>query len=134
MPPTPARPSKSRMLWWGFTKRCPRCGSGHLFRRWFTIVEQCPRCGLRFEREEGYWAGALAINIGAAIAVFVLVFVVGIALTAPDIPVVELLAVLIPLMILVPIVYYPFSKTLWMAVDRAWLQHLDPRERLDEQF
>ena len=84
--------------------------------------------------EEGYWAGALAINIGAAIAVFVLVFVVGIALTAPDIAVIELLAVLIPLMILVPIVYYPFSKTLWMAVDRAWLQHLDPRERLDEQF
>ena len=122
------------MLWWGLTKRCPRCGSGHLFRRWFSIVERCPRCDLRFEREEGYWAGALAINIGAAIVVFVLVFVVGIALTAPDIPVVELLAILVPLMILVPIVYYPFSKTLWMAVDRAWLQHLDPRERLDEQI
>ena len=122
------------MLWWGFTKRCPRCGSGHLFKRWFTIVERCPRCGLRFEREEGYWAGALAINIGAAIVVFALVFVIGIALTAPDIPVVELLAILVPLMIVVPILYYPFSKTLWMAVDRAVLQRLDASERLDEQF
>ena len=122
------------MLWWGLTRRCPRCGSGDLFRRWFTIVERCPRCGLRFEREEGYWAGALAINIGIAGAVFVLVFVVGVALTAPDIPVVELLVILVPLMIVVPVVYYPFSKTLWMAVDRALLQHLDPRERLDEQF
>ena len=47
---------------------------------------------------------------------------------------VELVAVLVPLMIVVPIVYYPFSKTLWMAVDRALLQHLDRNERLDEQI
>ena len=47
---------------------------------------------------------------------------------------VELLAILVPLMIIVPIVYYPFSKTVWVAVDRALLQHLDPNERLDEQF
>ena len=56
------------MLWWGFTKRCARCGSGHLFKRWFTMVDDCPRCGLHFEREQGYWAGALAINIGIAAA------------------------------------------------------------------
>jgi uncharacterized protein (DUF983 family) len=105
-----------------------------LFRGWFTIVDNCPRCGLHFEREEGYWAGALAINIGLTAGVFAIVFIVGLALTAPDVPVVEMLAVLVPLMIIVPIVYYPFSKTMWMAVDRALLQHLDPRERLDEQM
>ena len=122
------------MLWRGATKRCARCGSGHLFHGWFTIVDRCPNCGLRFEREEGYWAGALAINIGVTGAVFIVVFAVALVLTAPDIPVVELLAILVPLMIVVPIVDYPFSKTLWMAVDRALLQHLDPNERLDEQF
>jgi len=125
---------KPRMLWWGATRRCPRCGSGHLFDGWFGIVERCPRCGLRFEREGGYWAGALAINIGVTLAIFAVVFVVALALTIPDVPVPELLAVLVPLMIVVPIAYYPFSKTLWMAVDRALLQHLDPNERLDEQF
>ena len=122
------------MLWRGATKRCARCGSGDLFDGWFTIVERCPRCGLRFEREEGYWAGALAINIGVAAAVFAVVLVVGVALTAPNIPVGELLAVLVPLMVVVPIAYYPFSKTVWVAVDRALLQHLDPDERLDEQL
>jgi uncharacterized protein (DUF983 family) len=126
--------SKTRILWWGFTKRCPRCGARHLFHRWFTIVDNCPRCGLHFEREEGYWAGALAINIGVTAAVFAAVFIVGVALTAPDVPVIEMLAVLVPLMIIVPIVDYPFSKTVWIAVDRALLQHLDPRERLDEQM
>jgi uncharacterized protein (DUF983 family) len=120
-------------MWWGFTKRCARCGSGHLFRRWFTMVDDCPRCGLHFEREQGYWAGALAINIGIAGAAFVLAFAVGLALTAPDIPVLPLLAVLIPLMIIVPTVGYPFSKTIWVAVDRALLQHMDRNERLDER-
>jgi uncharacterized protein (DUF983 family) len=122
------------MLWWGTTKRCARCGSGHLFERWFTMVDDCPRCGLHFEREQGYWAGALAINIGIAGATFVVAFVVALALTIPDIPVVPLLAVLVPLMIVVPTVAYPFSKTIWVAVDRALLQHLDHNEKLDEQI
>ena len=128
-------PSTPRMLRaaLGFMRRCPRCGSGGLFRRWFTIVDDCPRCGLHFEREPGYWAGALAINIGVTGAVFVVVFVIALVLTVPDVPVAPIIAILAPLMILTPIVYYPFSKTVWIAVDRALLQHLDPNERLDEQ-
>lgn len=131
----PAAPaSKVKMLGRGGTLRCARCGSGRLFRRYFTMVDDCPTCGLHFEREHGYWAGALAINIGVAAAVFIVTFGVTLALTAPDIPVVPLLAILIPLMILVPLFGYPFSKTVWVAVDRAFLQHLDPNEELDEQF
>jgi hypothetical protein len=33
-----------------------------------------------------------------------------------------------------PIVAYPFSKTIWVAVDRAFLQQLDVNERRDEQL
>jgi len=128
------RASRGRMLWWGATKRCARCGSGHLFRRYFTMVDNCPRCHLHFEREHGYWAGALAINIGIAGAAFVVAFGVALALTVPDVPVLPLLAILVPLMIVVPLLGYPFSKTIWVAVDRAFLQHLDPNEQLDEQI
>ena len=38
-----------------------------------------------------------------------------------------------PIVVVVPVAYYPFSKTVWMAFDRAVLQHLDPNERLDER-
>ena len=58
---------------------------------------------------------------------------IALVLTIPDIPVALLLAILVPLMVLGPIVSYPFSKTLWVAVDRAFLQRLDPDERPDEQ-
>ena len=88
-------------------------------------------CGLHFEREQGYWAGALAINIIATGGLFAIVFVALLAVTIPDVPVVELLIVLVPIALLGPIVYYPFSKTVWVAVDRAFLMRLDANERLD---
>jgi uncharacterized protein (DUF983 family) len=126
-----AAPSRAKTLWWGFTRRCPRCGSGHLFRHYLTMVPDCPRCGLHFEREPGYFAGALAINIIAVGGLFAVVFVALLVATVPDVPVVELLIVLIPIALFAPIVYYPFSKTVWVAVDRAFLQRLDPNERID---
>jgi uncharacterized protein (DUF983 family) len=95
------------------------------------MVEDCPRCGLHFERESGYFAGALAINIMAVGALFAVVFVALLAATIPDVPVVELLIVLIPIAGIGPIVFYPFSKTLWVAIDRAFLQRLDRNERID---
>jgi len=55
---------------------------------------------------------------------FLVVFVALVAATAPDIPVLPLLAVIVPIVVIVPIAFYPFSKTLWMAVDHAFLQRL----------
>ncbi len=124
-------PSRSKILWWGASKRCARCGSGHLFHHYLTMVPDCPRCGLHFEREPGYFAGALAINIIAVGGLFAVMFVALLAATIPDVPVVELLVVLVPIMLFGPIIYYPFSKTVWVAVDRAFLQRLDPNEIID---
>lgn len=130
---SPASVSKGTMLWRGMTRRCARCGGGHLFKGYLTMVEDCPTCGLHFEREPGYWAGALAINIMAVGGVFAVVFITMLVLTIPNVPVVPLLIVLVPIMIIGPILYYPFSKTVWAAVDRAFLQHLDQNEITDEQ-
>jgi uncharacterized protein (DUF983 family) len=98
------------------------------------MVADCPRCGLHFEREQGYWAGALVINIVVAGGLFTIVFVALIIATAPDIPVGLGIAMTVPIVIIVPIVFYPFSKTIWAAVDRAFLQRLDPNERYDERL
>jgi uncharacterized protein (DUF983 family) len=121
------KPSRLQMLGRGAAKRCPRCGSGDLFHRWFSMVPDCPRCGLHFEREQGYWAGAIAVNTIIVGAVFALVLVVTMALTVPDIPWVALLIVTIPLMAIGPLIVYPFSKTVWLAIDLGFLQPLGIR-------
>ena len=120
-------------MWRGLTRRCARCGGGKLFRRYWTMVDDCPTCGLHFEREDGYFGGALAINIMAVGGLFTIVFVAALVVTVPEVPVAPLLAILVPIVVLGPIVYYPFSKTVWVAVDRAFLQHLDSAEVVDEQ-
>ena len=127
------QPSRGKMLRRGFTRRCARCGSRKLFRHWFHMVEDCPRCGLHFEREQGYFAGALAINLVLVGGVFAVVFITILALTIPDLPIAFTLAVCIPIVAIGPIIAYPFSKTIWVAVDRAFLQQLDVNEVRDEQ-
>ncbi|HEY1738231.1 MAG TPA: hypothetical protein VGI86_05955, partial [Acidimicrobiia bacterium] len=62
----------------------------------------------------------------------ILALVVVLVFTVPDVNVVLALSVLAPIALLGPIVWYPFSKTLWVAVDRAILQRLDPYERPDD--
>lgn len=117
-------PGTTRLFWRGATLRCPRCGSGHLFRRYFTMKDDCPRCGLHFEREHGYWVGALAVNIAIVMAIFIVALVVIMVLTVPDIPVATSLVILVPIMVFGPIVFYPFSKTLWMSIDYGFLQRI----------
>jgi len=125
--------SRVRMLWRGCTRRCPRCGTGSLFRRWFEIVPDCPGCGLHFEREAGYWIGAMAVNIIVTTGILAVGFATALALTIPDVPVVPLLVIFVPLALALPIALYPHSKTIWLAIDRGVLQRMDRHEPTDEQ-
>jgi len=117
-------PSRGLMLWRGLRRKCPRCGSGKLFTGWFRMVADCPVCKLHFEREPGYWVGAIAISTTVVGILFTIVLVAFSAATVPDIPWVTLLLIELPLMALGPIAFYPYSKTLWVAFDRAFLAHL----------
>lgn len=101
----------------GLRKRCPRCGQPKIFEGWFKLRPSCPRCGYRFEREEGYWVGAIIINTAVIESLFVLGFVVVLVATLPDVPWPPLLAVALVTNGLFPWLFYPFSKTLWMAID-----------------
>src|SRR5438270_3217417 len=50
---------------------CPRCRSGKIFRKsvWLFpgMFERCPACGLKFEREDGYFLGAMYIGYGLGV-------------------------------------------------------------------
>ena len=45
------------------TRRCPYCGGPGIYEGYFALRERCPSCGVRFEREEGYFLGAYALNL-----------------------------------------------------------------------
>jgi hypothetical protein len=81
------------------------------------MVERCPRCRYTFEREEGFFLGAYVINLAItqlALGVFI---AGGIIATLPDPPALQLTLIGITVAVGVPLVAYPFSKTLWTAID-----------------
>jgi uncharacterized protein (DUF983 family) len=99
-------------------RRCPNCGGGPIFDGWFRMRERCPRCRLLLERgEEGYQVGAYMFNIVAAELVFAALFLGILAATWPDPPWDLLLYGGMGLMIMVPVIFYPFSKTIFLAFD-----------------
>jgi uncharacterized protein (DUF983 family) len=114
------RPVKRALLlfWRASRRRCPNCGGGPIFRSWFRMRPYCPSCGLPLERgEQGYQVGSYMFNIAAAELIFVLVFLSVVLITWPSPPWRLLQYGGIVLMILAPIIFYPFSKTLFLAFD-----------------
>ena len=100
------------------TRRCPYCGGGGIYKGYLELRDSCPTCGVRFEREEGYFLGAYALNLvvaeilGLGLAIF-LIF--GTALRDADLIWQEIIAV--GLAIAFPLLFFPYSRTVWIAMD-----------------
>ncbi len=121
-----------RLLVWGLCLRCPRCGAHSLFRTWFTMYERCAVCQLRFEREQGYFLGAMYVNYGvtvtlALIGSFALEYWVGLSLT-------QQLELWVGFCGLFPVVFFRHSRGLWLAFDHIFDPETDERtEKRDDQ-
>ncbi len=102
------------LLWRGLRLRCPRCGVGKLYKHGYTMYETCGSCGWYFEREEGYWTGAMAVNL---VVTEMLIFVAIFPLLIFQAPLALTLSLGLGLAILTPFLFYRHSKALWMAMD-----------------
>jgi uncharacterized protein (DUF983 family) len=96
----------------GFLHQCPNCGGRTLFKNWFTANERCARCGLKFEREDGFFLGALVINYTVTsvlllVPLLVLVFREQVGITSGVIAAVVWCIVF-------PLIFFPTSKSLWL--------------------
>ncbi len=127
----PEPPTQLRMFGRGLIKRCPVCGQRNLFRRWFRMIERCPRCGLQFERIAGHWSGDLGINTIVSFSVLFLTLIVGFAVTYPDVPGLLLFCIAVGVAIVMPLVFFPFSKSIWLAID-LMMRPPEPGEVLPE--
>ena len=107
-----------RLLVRGLGLRCPRCGARSLFRTWFTMYERCSVCQLRFEREQGYFLGAMYINYGVTV---VLALIGSFALewwTAVSLA--QQLLLWVGFCALFPLLFFRYSRSLWLAFDHIF--------------
>lgn len=98
--------------------RCPNCGAGNPFASWGRLRKRCLECGLWLERGEGdYYLGAYMVALLFVETLFAVGFVVVLVVTWPDPPWDWIQwggAVLLGSGV---IISYPFSKTIWLAID-----------------
>jgi uncharacterized protein (DUF983 family) len=118
------------LLFRGITRRCPLCGGGHLFTGWFTMRDRCPRCAFPLDRVEGHWLGSLGMNTVFSFGVLFVAVVLGFVLTYPDAPVRALMVMVAVVAIVVPLAFFPYSRTLWSAIDLA-MRPVEPDDDVD---
>src|SRR3954447_5131647 len=100
---------------------CPRCKRGRIFRgplwrSYLAMYERCPECGLKYEREPGYFLGAMYFSYLLSIPpVLVLVLLVW-RLTPWRFGLV-LVAAFVAYLPVAPLVTR-FARVLWLYMDR----------------
>ena len=94
---------------------CPACGKSSIVERPFKIKEKCPVCRAHFKREEGFFVGAIAVNVVTTEAVILLVYVASMPFINTRFD--QVLAALIVLALVFPILYYHHSWSVWLAFD-----------------
>ena len=111
-------------------RRCTRCGRGHFFDSWARVADSCPVCGFAFERESGYWVGAMIIGTTVTFGLMLVVFVGGWVLFWPDVPWTGVLVGTMVVALVTPILFHPWSKSLWSAIELSY-HALEPTEVAD---
>ena len=115
-----AQPAIGTMFRRALLLKCPQCGARKTFiKHWLGRYERCRSCGIRWHREHGFELGPMTLNVIVTFFTLAVVMIVSFVATAPDFPVNTLLAVCLGTAILVPLVVYPFTYTLWLAFDLA---------------
>jgi len=109
-------------------QRCPRCRVGGIFRysifRGFPKMnDRCPVCDLKFDREPGYFLGAMYVGYGLGIVIVALIaavlwYATGWWITKATIWAVVLFLPLVPMITLL-------ARVLWIYFD----QTIDPERR-----
>jgi uncharacterized protein (DUF983 family) len=103
------------LRWGGVCLRCPRCGARSLFRTWLAMHEQCAVCGLRFEREQGYFMGAMYINYGVTVVLALLGSVALEAWTQPSLT--SQLVLWVGFGTVFPVLFFRYARGVWLRFD-----------------
>ena len=99
----------------GVRLRCPACGRGPVFQSPFRVRPHCPACGAIFQREEGFFVGAIMLNVITTEAA--VMAAAGLTLLAFPGRASLLLGLLLAVALLFPVAFYHHAWSLWLAGD-----------------
>lgn len=93
---------------------CPKCGNGKIFTGLFKMNATCPECDYRFEREPGYFLGAMSLSYLFAFIVTLPPFLF---LLFSDVSFTWLIGVPAAIAVLISPLGFRFSRLFWIHGD-----------------
>jgi uncharacterized protein (DUF983 family) len=111
-------------VWDGLRRRCPVCRKGRIFAGAVTMNAQCPTCRYVFEREPGYFLGAIAIGYFLGV-IIVVALAVGIRRIAPTLEWEWCFGFALVFYVLFTPIVFQYARTVWMYFDN-WLDPPSP--------
>jgi hypothetical protein len=84
----------------------------------------CPNCDLKFEREQGYFVGAIYVNYAATVGIAFPGFFILDAWRGWTIE--QQLWLWLPFAVIFPLLFFHHSRSLWLALDH----YLNPPQSL----
>jgi uncharacterized protein (DUF983 family) len=99
-----------------FKTKCPKCENGKIYHGFYLkarMNEKCPSCQLKFEKEPGFFFGAMYVSYAMSIAECVTVFVICGFFTGDYFNALSLIPITLTLLIMLPI-NLKWSRIAWI--------------------
>jgi uncharacterized protein (DUF983 family) len=103
------------------SEKCPNCGQTHVFERGSGIFqmpvmkERCEKCHYRFDREPGYFLGAMYISYGIAVLLGILTFLF-MHFTFPSLPLIWTPIAILFVILLIAKKNYKLSRIIYIHI------------------
>lgn len=100
---------------------CPKCLKGDIFSEKGSVFlfkspkmnDKCPNCGVIFEKEPGYFIGALYVSYGLAVFELIVAYVL---LALLNTPLMFIFTVLFLILALFSFFNFRFARVIWMYI------------------
>ena len=109
------RSSFANLLRWCLLLRRPACGRASIVKAPFRIKGQCSSCRVIFQREQGFFVGAILVNAVTTELAILLVYLA-------SLPVINahyqfVLVMLFVIAVSFPVAFYHHSWSIWLTFD-----------------
>lgn len=111
--------------------RCPVCGEASIVERPFKIKDHCPVCEALFMREEGFFVGAILVNVVTTEMVIMITYLICLVLLGIGYQLV--LTILFISALVFPLAFYHHSWSIWLGFDHI-IETLPKKTKTDSQL
>jgi len=98
-----------------FRNRCPNCNDSPIFPGLFRMHQKCPQCGNIFEKESGYFIGAMIASyfLGAILALPTMLL----AIFHYHFEFAEAIGMTIAEVLILQVFLFRYSRILWIRIE-----------------